>query len=442
MPLVSVRNLKTYFKVRQGWVKAVDGVSLDIGRGETVGLVGESGCGKTTLAYSISQLLPSNAYVLGGQIFFESDGTVEKYRKEYWSIAEERMGKDLQAAQAELLRLSQDSDGRKAIEERVDRLRYPLSSVYRMYLRDEIADLEARIRELTPRAEGGNAAARRDLREVRLRLAAARQQGDLVDLTRRPDGRLREYHPSLNAVRWKQISVVFQGAMNALNPVYSVGDQIIEAIRAHEDVTRESARERVERLYRLVGIPVDRIGNFPHEYSGGMKQRAMIAMALALDPKLVIMDEPTTALDVITAAKIMDEVLRIQKELRMTIVIISHDVSVVAKVADRIAVMYAGKIVEESSSNDVFYKTLHPYTQGLLGAFPSVKGGRRRLEAIPGNPPSLITPPTGCSFHPRCKYAKDICTVQDPPDVYCEPTHRAHCHFASDFHAQGGLTHL
>jgi len=250
---------------------------------------------------------------------------------------------------------------------------------------------------------------------------------------------LREYHPKLNAVRWKQISIVFQGAMNALNPVYTVGDQIIEAIRAHEDVSNESAKQRVEQLYHLVGIPTDRIENYPHEYSGGMKQRAMIAMALALDPKLVIMDEPTTALDVITAAKIMDEVLRIQKSMRMTIIIISHDVSVVAKVADRIAVMYAGEIVEESSGQNIFTRTLHPYTEGLLGAFPSIIGSRKRLEAIPGSPPSLLTPPSGCRFHPRCKHAQDICTTVPPPYVSPEAGHRALCHFSQDFFAQGGL---
>ncbi|TLZ84279.1 MAG: ABC transporter ATP-binding protein [Methanobacteriota archaeon] len=227
--------------------------------------------------------------------------------------------------------------------------------------------------------------------------------------------------------------------MNALNPVYTVGDQVIEAIRAHEDIGPEAARTRVEKLYRLVGIPTDRIDNYPHEYSGGMKQRAMIAMALALDPKLVIMDEPTTALDVITAAKIMDEVLQIQKAMQMTIIIISHDVSVVAKVANRIAVMYAGQIVEESSGQNIFSHTLHPYTEGLLGAFPSIIGPRHRLEAIPGNPPSLLTPPSGCRFHPRCKYAKEICATDAPPYVRPEPGHRALCHFSQDFFAQGGL---
>src|SRR5207249_11260105 len=219
----------------------------------------------------------------------------------------------------------------------------------------------------------------------------------------------------------------------------TVGNQIVEAIRAHEDLTPDSARKRVEDLYRLVGIPVDRIDNFPHEHSGGMKQRAIIAMALARDPKLVIMDEPTTALGVITAAKIMDEVLRIQKAMQMTIIIISHDVSVVAKIANRIAVMYAGQIVEESSGQNIFKRTLHPYTEGLLGAFPSILGARRRLEAIPGNPPSLLTPPSGCRFHPRCKYAKDICSTVEPDYVAPEPGHRALCHFSQDFFAQGGL---
>ena len=445
MPLISVRNLKTYFKVRQGWVKAVDGVSLDIDPGETIGIVGESGCGKTTLAYSIAQLLPANAYVFGGQVFFHLDGGTARYLPEYWRLAEERMAKVRAEAPTEGASPAARPPGKAppglapGDGSAPDALRYPLSSTYRTYLREEIATLARQVRDLSHRTEAGDAEAARRLRTARARLAAARQEGDLVDLTRRSDGRLREYHPRLNAVRWKQISVVFQGAMNALNPVYTVGDQIIEAIRAHEDVSEDSARKRVEQLYKLVGIPVDRIENFPHEYSGGMKQRAMIAMALALDPKLVIMDEPTTALDVITAAKVMDEVLRIQKQMRMTIVIISHDVSVVAKVANRIAVMYAGQIVEESASDNIFDRTLHPYTEGLLGAFPSITGGKRRLEAIPGNPPSLVTPPAGCRFHPRCKYMKEICQTQDPPYVSPEAKHRALCHFSADFYASGGL---
>ena len=446
MPLLAVRNLRTYFKVQQGWVKAVDGVNLNVDAGETVGLVGESGCGKTTLAYSITQLLPSNAYVFGGQILFGSDARIERYRREYWKVADGRIANALDETQQALRRLrgsgasSESEPETKKLEERIALLQHPLSVTYREYLVAEIQALKQEVDSLSQRLEsGGGEEAKRRLREARDRLAAATQQGDLIEVVRRRDGRLREYHPKLNAVRWKQISIVFQGAMNALNPVYTVGDQVIEAIRAHEDIGPEAARTRVEKLYRLVGIPTDRIDNYPHEYSGGMKQRAMIAMALALDPKLVIMDEPTTALDVITAAKIMDEVLRIQKAMQMTIIIISHDVSVVAKVANRIAVMYAGQIVEESSGQNIFSHTLHPYTEGLLGAFPSIIGPRHRLEAIPGNPPSLLTPPSGCRFHPRCKYAKEICATDAPPYVRPEPGHRALCHFSQDFFAQGGL---
>jgi len=446
MPLLSVRSLKVYFKIRQGWVRAVDGVGLEVDQGETVGLVGESGCGKTTLAYAISQLLPSNAYVLGGQVFFNADRRVDRYRQVYRRTGEERMAKDLAEAEVELGRnpaREDDDRSRKThdtLEERVQELRYPLSSTYRRYLKAELGQLKENLARIEAQAIQGDKDARDALREVRARYAAASQEFDLVDITRRSDGRLREYHPKLNEIRWKEIAMVFQGAMNALNPVYTVGDQIIEAIQAHEEIDEEQGRKRVIELYKLVGIPVDRIDNFPHEYSGGMKQRAMIAMALALNPKLVIMDEPTTALDVITAAKIMDEVLRIQRQLKMTLIIISHDVSTVAKVADRICVMYAGQIVEEGASKEIFDRTLHPYTDGLLGAFPSVKGEKRRLEAIPGSPPSLVTPPSGCRFHPRCKYAKDICTTTDPPFfVLQEPLHRALCHFSNEFSAQGGL---
>lgn len=443
MPLVAVRGLRVYFKIRQGWVRAVDGVDLSIDRGETVGLVGESGCGKTTLAYAITQLLPSNAHIFGGQVIFEPDGNLFPYRQEYWKIAEERMARDIEALQTRIAQTpvptSSKDDGRQALAEQVELFRHPLSQTYVHYLEAEIRDLESKVAQLEQQAQAGTRATQRQLAQAQARLAAAKQEGDLLAITRRKDGRLREYHPKLAAVRWAQISIVFQGAMNALNPVYTVGNQIIEAIQIHQDMTRDEARARVVELYRLVGIPTDRIDNYPHEYSGGMKQRAMIAMALALGPRLVIMDEPTTALDVITAAKIMDEVLRLQETLKMTLVIISHDVSTVAKVADRICVMYAGEIVEEAPSKKVFAQALHPYTEGLLGAFPSVKGVKKRIDAIPGSPPSLVTPPSGCRFHPRCKYAKDICTTTPPPYIVPEAGHRSLCHFSQDFFAQGGL---
>jgi len=445
LPLLSVRNLKTYFKVRAGWVKAVDGVNLELDEGETIGLVGESGCGKTTLAYSITQLLPSNAHVFGGQIIFDKDGHAAPYRPTYWKLAEQRAAPDLQAAKAELETLEkapetkETASRREAIVRNVEALQYPLSPTYRKYLAPEIKTLEVTVNDLAVKVQAGDRTARRALAEAKNRLAAAVQAGDMLEITRRSDGTLREYHPKLNTIRWREISIVFQGAMNALNPVHTVGRQIIETIRTHEDVGPEAARKRVEELYRLVGIPPDRIDNFPHEYSGGMKQRAMIAMALALSPRLVIADEPTTALDVITASKIMDEIVRIQKDLRMALIIISHDVSVVAKVADRIAVMYAGKIVEEGPSVKIFERTLHPYTEGLLSAFPSVTGERRRLVSIPGNPPSLLTPPTACRFHPRCQYAKEVCSTVDPPEVIPEEGHRGLCHFVDEFYSRGGL---
>ena len=437
MPLLAVRNLRTYFKVQQGWVKAVDGVNLNVDAGETVGLVGESGCGKTTLAYSITQLLPSNAYVFGGQILFGSEARIERYRREYWKVADGRIANALDETQQALRRLrgsgasSESEPETKNLEERIALLQHPLSVTYREYLVAEIQALKQEVDTLSQRLEsGGGEEAKRRLREARDRLAAATQQGDLIEVVRRRDGRLREYHPKLNAIRWKQISIVFQGAMNALNPVYTVGDQVIEAIRAHEDIGPEAARTRVEKLYRLVGIPTDRIDNYPHEYSGGMKQRAMIAMALALDPKLSTM---------------MKDLLMDDKIKGNAVGIFFFGYLLLQIPGGYLATHWSARkvvsifLIEESSGQNIFSHTLHPYTEGLLGAFPSIIGPRHRLEAIPGNPPSLLTPPSGCRFHPRCKYAKEICATDAPPYVRPEPGHRALCHFSQDFFAQGGL---
>ena len=328
MALLEVKDLRVHFKIHNGWVKAVDGVSFSIDHGETMGLVGESGCGKTTAAYAITQLLPPNGYIKGGHIYYK--GT------------------------------------------------------------------------------------------------------DLLEISKRADGSLDDYNQKIRAIRWKEISMIFQGAMNAFNPVFKIGDQIAEAIMLHEDVDEEDAKKRVRELFEFVGISQDRIDSYPHEFSGGMKQRAMISLALALSPSFIIADEPTTALDVVTQDKILYEIRRLQAELHMAMMIITHDVSVVAEVSDKIGVMYAGLLMELGRTQQVFKNTAHPYTAGLLGSFPSIKGKKKRLESIPGFPPDLVNPPPGCPFHPRCKYAEQKCSAERPKGVEVEAGHISYCHFARE----------
>ena len=328
MALLEVKDLTLNFKVNEGWVHAVENVTFSLEEGETLGLVGESGCGKTTLGYGVTQLLPDNAFVKGGQVFFKGQ--------------------------------------------------------------------------------------------------------EILNPSVKKDGRLDAYRQEIRDLRWDEISMIFQGAMNAFNPVHKVGTQIIEAIRIHKKMTKDEAMERVIELYKLVGIPEDRINHYPHEYSGGMRQRAMIAMALVHNPSLIIADEPTTALDVIMQRRILSEIKNIQKEFHMAMIIITHDVSVVANVADKICVMYAGRIMEYGKIRDVFKNSSNPYTKALFAGFPNLKGERVRLTSIPGNPPSLVSPPEGCRFHPRCKYAKDICQKEKPPFTELATGQRSLCHFAQE----------
>ena len=233
----------------------------------------------------------------------------------------------------------------------------------------------------------------------------------------------------IRAIRWKQISMVFQAAMNALNPVVRVGDQIIEAIQAHDDVSEDEAWERVKELYRLVGLDPGRGKSYPHEYSGGMKQRAIIAMSLACSPDLVIADEPTTALDVIMQDQIIQEIVALQDRLDMAMLYISHDISVIAETCSKTGVMYAGKIVEYADTDSLFYETLHPYTKALLSSYPSIKGEVKRLNPIPGEPPNLLDPPVGCRFSPRCPERDGICTSQEPEYLEVREGHFVACHF-------------
>ncbi len=303
-PVLQVKDLTMHYQTRQGTVKAVDGISFELARGEVLGLVGESGCGKTSIAVTLMKLLPDNALILKGQVLLDGQ-----------------------------------------------------------------------------------------------------------DLMTMDDTTLRKY-------RWRRISMIFQAAMNSLNPVHRVGDQIVEAIEAHDmAATLKEAQETVDRLFRLVGLDPRLTDRYPHEFSGGMRQRAVIAMALACQPDVIVADEPTTALDVIVQDRILRQIKEIQTDLNMSMIYITHDIAVVAEVTDRIGVMYAGKLVELGNTADVFERPIHPYTKALLSVFPSIRGEKRPLTTLGGEPPNLVNPPTGCRFHPRCPYATAICQQEEPPIV-------------------------
>ncbi|MFC8449315.1 ABC transporter ATP-binding protein [Kitasatospora sp. NPDC057223] len=216
----------------------------------------------------------------------------------------------------------------------------------------------------------------------------------------------------LRAFRWAQTSIVFQGAMNSLNPVHTVATQITDVIRAHEPGTTRAGRlGRARDLLRLVGIAADRLDSYPHQLSGGMRQRVMIAMALALRPRIVIMDEPTTALDVVMQRQILRQLVKLRDELAFSVVFITHDLSLLVEFSDRIAIMYGGRIVEQAPAKALYRDALHPYSDGLLHSFPALHGPRRELTGIPGSPPDLRAMPAGCPFTPRCPSAMDACTV-------------------------------
>ncbi|HPU78452.1 MAG TPA: ABC transporter ATP-binding protein [Thermosynergistes sp.] len=312
--ILSVKDLKIHYATKRGLLKAVDGVTFSVAKSQNLGLVGESGCGKTTAAKSILRLLPKNASIAGGEILLK---------------------------------------GR--------------------------------------------------------------------DLTKLPLEEIRK-------LRWQEVSMIPQSAMNALDPVYTVGEQIVEAIKAHSHVTHKEAMERVNYLFDLVGINPERINDYPHQFSGGMKQRVTIAMALALNPSLILADEPTTALDVIVQAQILKRIRELQEAIGSSMIMVTHDMSVISETCDHVAVMYAGKVVESGPIKAIFEEACHPYTLGLRNAFPSIFGEAKRLISIPGTPPNLISPPPGCLFRPRCPFAVEICSVQEPAMVEVSLGHRVACH--------------
>lgn len=325
MPVLSVEGLRMYYTTTQGDVKAVDGIDFQLDRQEVLGIVGESGCGKSSLAITLLKLLPTNSKILEGKVLLD--------------------GEDL------------------------------------VHMKDS---------------------------EVRRR------------------------------VRWTKISMVPQGAMNALNPVFRVGDQITESMTVHGSVSKSEAKTRTNELLKLVGVDPARSRHYPHEFSGGMKQRAMIAMSLALSPEILIADEPTTALDVIVQAGIVRLLLSIKNEFGTSILLISHDLALVAQMSDRTAIMYAGKFVEFGSSKEVYKSPLHPYTLGLVGAFADIRKPKKALVSVPGSPPNLIDPPQGCRFHPRCPYAKAVCREKEPELLKVSENHSVACHFWEEIRAQGG----
>jgi peptide/nickel transport system ATP-binding protein len=261
---------------------------------------------------------------------------------------------------------------------------------------------------------------------VRGQMLYRRRDQSVVDVLNLPNEEMRRF-------RWQECAMVFQAAQNALNPVARVWDQMLDTVRAHRSMSRGVVRERSERLLRMVQLDPRRVlPAFPHELSGGMRQRVLIAMSLLLDPQVLILDEPTTALDILTQRAIIDVLRSLRAELRFAMLFISHDLSLAAELADRVATMYAGKIVELGKVRDIFYGPRHPYTLGLIRAVPPVVGDLYEISSIPGGPPSLIQLPSGCSFHPRCAYARARCQTDEPPLYEVDAEHTSACHYWSE----------
>jgi oligopeptide/dipeptide ABC transporter ATP-binding protein len=317
--LLEVRNLQTSFFTPEGEVRAIDGVSFEIGESKTLGLVGESGCGKSVSSLSIMRLIPSPpGKIVGGEIFYR--------------------GRDL----------------------------------------------------------------------------------------------LKLNNEEMRKIRGNEISMIFQEPMTSLNPVFTVGNQIGEAIHLHQGLGKKETRQKTIEMLRLVKIadPQSRVDSYPHQLSGGMRQRVMIAMALSCNPSLLIADEPTTALDVTIQAQILELMKELQEKIGMALLLITHDLGVVAEQADEVAIMYAGKIVEQSNTRAIFNRPFHPYTVGLLNSLPNIGGKKKkRLDAIPGMVPSPLHLPSGCRFRDRCPKAADLCAQSEPQLVEKEPGHTVACHF-------------
>jgi len=433
--MLEVKDLSVHFTVMKGTVHAVEKVNFTLAQGETMGLVGESGCGKTTTAYAVTRLLPDNGNIVSGSITFEGNevGVPDNgVLGEVYAIVTSIHEKDWYANVLEAM--ERESKTIDEIKERKEKKAWEIAEIeFRSKVREAVKKRVDAVKDIPddPHTPGEELKFDKTKRRGRLKRSMDKLRGSywFRSKKKKRDIALGEL---INGIRWKEISMIFQGAMNAFNPVYRIGDQIMEALILHEKMTKEQARERTKELFKTVGLDSSRVSGYPHEFSGGMKQRAMIAMALACNPKLIIADEPTTALDVIMQDRILAEIRSVQKKFNMSMIVITHDISVVAETADKIAIMYAGNLVEFGNIVAIFKRSSHPYTIGLLGAYPNIKGEKKRLAAIPGSPPDLVVPPSGCKFHPRCKYAKEICKTEIPKMIEVEPNHRAMCHFAQE----------
>ncbi|MCD6232462.1 ABC transporter ATP-binding protein [Candidatus Aerophobetes bacterium] len=322
--LLKVEGLKTYFFSREGTLKAVDGVSFDIKRGETLGIAGESGCGKSVTAQSILRIVPQNGRITGGNILFNLN-----------------------------------------------------------------------------------------------------ERGFINLVKLNPEGE------EIRKIRGKEISMIFQEPMTSFSPVHTIGNQIMEVIMLHQALSRKEAKEKAIELLKKVGMPkpTQMIDAYPFNLSGGMRQRAMIAMALSCQPSLLIADEPTTAVDVTIQAQVLELIKELQKELNMALIIITHDLAVIAELADKVLIMYLGKNVEYASVDELFYNPKHPYTKGLLASIPKLgKGSRQRIEPISGSVPSPYEMPSGCLFHPRCpRFIPGVCDKKEPPFIEIGENHKVSC---------------
>jgi peptide/nickel transport system ATP-binding protein len=367
MALLDVKNLKTYFHTRSGSVRAVDNVSFQLKKGEVLGLAGESGCGKTTTCLSIMRMIQSPGEIISGEILYENGHEVlNKYDGFYEGYLY------------------------KKFKERQERETIDIGSL------NGISKFSHRSKKLWDYYTIERAFRKRGIKDETL---------NLLDFT---DAEMRR-------IRGNHISMIFQGAMNALNPVHRVENQILEVIKLHEpEVPKNEAMDRVMSILETVGIDPERGEDYPHQLSGGQKQRALIAMALVNNPDIVIADEPVTALDVIVQSQVLKATKELQKKFDLSMIMITHDLSVIAEVCESLAIMYAGKFVEYGDLRKVYKEPMHPYTEALVNAFPSIVGKKKDLYEIKGSPPDLINPPSGCRFHPRCPKVMKVCKTKEP----------------------------